>query len=303
MQFYHCFYTDLPDQFVEANHRALIRWATIWIKNHHPRKHSIIDNVPIAIFKNYDKHYPTFIANSQVMINDWLFKKGTRYNGRYWESLAEDQRSPAAPAVVRTKIPAATWRTFNAGQVNPIPSSPSQGGLSLAQAVQNIAIWRTIPMVLLDEPSARPPLKRESIIAGEIIGYRCWRIERGLLRSVWQSDFWHPGTILEGREIEDWGHRGVHAWKDPAGEHYHDYIREYLNSPKSLSAGENLRPAMATGSIYLWGDVVEHERGWRGEFASVRSLDWLYPDADMMGREREVLDNLREKYGVRDDQR
>jgi hypothetical protein len=55
---------------------------------------------------------------------------------------------------------------------------------------------------------------------------------------------------------------------------------------------------MVTGTVFLWGDVVEHERGWRAEFARVRSLDWLYPDETMMGREQEALDNLRRLYGV-----
>lgn len=32
---------------------------------------------------------------------------------------------------------------------------------------------------------------------------------------------------------------------------------------------ETRAPIIVTGSIYLWGDVVEHEHGYRGEFAKV----------------------------------
>jgi hypothetical protein len=53
---------------------------------------------------------------------------------------------------------------------------------------------------------------------------------------------------------------------------------------------------MCTGTVFLWGDVVEHERGYRAEFARVRSIDWLYPDETMMGREAEVLGSLRRAY-------
>lgn len=55
---------------------------------------------------------------------------------------------------------------------------------------------------------------------------------------------------------------------------------------------------MCTGTVLLWGDIVEHERGYRAEFAKVRSIDWLYPDVDMMGREAIVLNDLRRTYGV-----
>jgi len=153
--------------------------------------------------------------------------------------------------------------------------------------------------------SERPALKRDGIVAGEIVGYRCWRIEKGWLRSVYQSDVWKPGCVLEGRELGDWDSRGIHAWKDAASKEYSDYIRSYLNGVDSLkrmifshSRETNPQPAMVTGTVFLWGDVVEHERGWRAEFARVRSLDWLYPDETMMGREPQVLDDLLRLYGV-----
>lgn len=166
------------------------------------------------------------------------------------------------------------------------------------------ATWRLINNTGFEE-RLKPPLKRDGIIAGEIIGYRCWRIEDGLLRSVYQKDIWQPQAVLEGRELGDWDERGIHAWKDPASKQYHDYIRVYLNEPDDMYSRfifgrnrNNTRPAMATGTVFLWGDVVEHVRGYRAEYARVRSLDWLYPDADMMGRETIVLDDLRRTYNV-----
>src|SRR6185312_14878243 len=133
-------------------------------------------------------------------------------------------------------------------------------------------------------------------------GFRCWRVERGLLASVYQPDVWHPGKPLEGRELGDWDSRGIHAWKDAASKHYHEYIRNYLNSSKADSfwwpVDRSRQPAMVTGTVFLWGDVVEHERGFRAEFARVRSLDWLYPDETMMGSEPKWLEHFRSLYGV-----
>lgn len=152
----------------------------------------------------------------------------------------------------------------------------------------------------------RTALRREGIIAGEIVGYRCWRIEQGMLRSVYQNDVWLPGKVLEGRELGDWDQRGIHAWKSSRSKEYNSYLRSYLSraNPYVWSAflqddiHSDTRPAMVTGTIFMWGDVVEHERGWRAEYARVRSLDWLYPDDAMMGREQFVLDELRAIYGV-----
>jgi hypothetical protein len=48
----------------------------------------------------------------------------------------------------------------------------------------------------------------------------------------------------------------------------------------------------------FYGNFCTETHGWRGEFAKVRSIDWLYPDETMMGREAEVLDRLKRKYGA-----
>lgn len=315
MRFYHCFYTDLPDQFVEANSDRLIRWVDGWNdKNRYYHRHVVHDMVLLQVVGDSRKcKWPTIIANSFAQINNWLQTKGHLYNGRYWESLTEDQRSPVritdlssgafdpdddpygtSPAALaaagrRTGLTSLTWRLINSNTV------PFPGGIT----------WFDEP-----EPAPEPPLRRDSIIAGEIVGYRCWRIEHGLLRSVYQKDIWQPNQILEGREIGDWDSRGIHAWKSRASKEYHDYIRGYLNSENDkYTQMQNMilfgtsdvpqnKPAMLTGTVFLWGDVVEHERGYRAEYARVRSLDWLYPDETMMGIEQETLNKLRQKYGV-----
>ena len=175
---------------------------------------------------------------------------------------------------------------------------------------QLLSRWIILPgLVLMDvAEKPKPPLKREGVVAGEIVGYRCWRVEKGWLRSVYQSDVWKPGEVLAGRELGDWDSRGIHAWKDSGSKEYHDYIRSYLTQDRypfvwAFINGDRhldeVRPAMVTGTVFLWGDVVEHERGWRAEFARVRSLDWLYPDATMMGREQQALDDLRKLYGIK----
>lgn len=151
--------------------------------------------------------------------------------------------------------------------------------------------------VILDPP--RPSLHREMKV-GEILAYRCWRLQHGLLRSVYMRDEWNPGEIMIGRGIDDWSERGVHAWKDLNSRQFNEYVRGYLEI-KSDPWRAPITPTPAvivTGSVLLWGDVVEHEHGYRAEFAKINSIDWLYPDAMLMGRERETLAQLRTLYGV-----
>lgn len=118
------------------------------------------------------------------------------------------------------------------------------------------------------------PNEVAAIRAGEIIGYRAWIIdhESGFLRSMYAPHEWKPRRIetayLWHRYTEyefkcDWesvGIGGLHSFKTmtQAVVHYECY------------AVSNI---VVFGSIFMWGSVVEHEIGWRSEFASVRSID------------------------------
>lgn len=303
MLFYHCFFTDLPDQFVEANSRHLTRWTDKWRDNPYLAQSRIIDGVQISLIgKAKTDTWPTLKCASERMLDLWLHNKGANYHGGYWGTLAEDQRDPTRKSGVAGRDDA------DDGTIAWIsPGSVWYSGGTAARSGRSPVSVRQLLGDMADKP--KPALKRDGVVAGEIVGYRCWRVEKGLLRSVYQKDFWRPLEILAGRELGDWDSRGIHAWKDAGSKQYHDYIRAYLNDVSdpfrqmlmwgsSRSEPDTSRPAMVTGTVFLWGDVVEHERGWRAEYARVRSLDWLYPDATTMGREEESLSQLRAKYGV-----
>jgi hypothetical protein len=57
---------------------------------------------------------------------------------------------------------------------------------------------------------------------------------------------------------------------------------------------------LVIGSVAMWGEVIEHQYGWRSEYAGVRSLikvAGLVP----FWRKYEVLLELRERYGCSND--
>lgn len=317
MRFYHCFNTTLPDQFVEANAGALTRWVDGWRDQaRYYRRAQIVDNVALAVLGDAGKtRWPTLVSTSDTMLYLWMAKKGDAYNGRYWETLAADQCGAADPAsdpgrdaadalafawIPRTGLPATSCRSFPGGRTGGKRLTTRQI-VQAAQMLPGGVTWIGSDLAAEDPP----PLHREGIVAGEITGQRCWRVEQGFLRSVYQDDIWPPGQPMQGRELGDWDSRGIHAWKSNAAKEFFLYVRSYLNragdggmfGPSIMDCHET-RPAMVTGTVLLWGDVVEHERGWRAEFARVASLDWLYPDASMMGREAQTLDDLRRHYGL-----
>lgn len=53
---------------------------------------------------------------------------------------------------------------------------------------------------------------------------------------------------------------------------------------------------IALGSISIWGEVYEHERGYRAQFARVRSLDCIIDRHSGLGHAGAALERLRSLY-------
>lgn len=134
-------------------------------------------------------------------------------------------------------------------------------GFALGQLIQAAAAQQ---MAAAQRP--RTPLHAAGITVGEIVGWRIWQVRRQdrLLVSYSADRIWLPGEPMEGRP-SDHGSEGVWAFKDPA------------------PAATKLRelPQAALGTVWLWGDVVEHEVGYRAQFAALRSLEWAGPKMQM----------------------
>jgi hypothetical protein len=143
------------------------------------------------------------------------------------------------------------------------------------------------------EPKAKS-IEDAGISAGEIIGHRVWRITGGLLRSMAVDTVWAPNEVMEGKPGDHNG-MGVHAFKTA-----------------SLALTEyGALPEIVVGTVLLWGDVIEHELGYRAQFGKVNSIDFLLGEkseswvwswwAGWRRRQDEPsleLQRLRHRYGV-----
>lgn len=116
------------------------------------------------------------------------------------------------------------------------------------------------------KPQAPPP--HEGIQVGEILAWRCWKLSSFWLTSTYMdSQRWPHEEPLEGNPAK--ADEGIHAFKELAG--VQRYIKAYFGAPSCV---------LIIGQVWLWGEVVEHETGYRAEFAKPASLVQMLPSYD-----------------------
>jgi hypothetical protein len=156
-----------------------------------------------------------------------------------------------------------------------------------------------------------PAIPYAGIRTGELIGHRLWWVIGGQLCSLAHRMFWLPGETINGdtNQIvdQDWFFSRWTIWGGTyAFSAIKDLDEEIANLTEMKRRWEFLglgrgyatldwmplteTETFVAGTIKLWGDVVEHERGYRAEFAKINSLDAIYGPGD--------LAELRTKYGV-----
>jgi hypothetical protein len=168
--------------------------------------------------------------------------------------------------------------------------------------------WFTKP-----EPPAIP---YAGIRAGELIGHRLWWLIDGQLCSLAHRRIWQPGETVAGdtqKLVNDWSFLlGPNIWGGTyaffSAEQMGGEIKDCLeaiqssNDTRQRLAGMSalLSPlfwrgsleagGVVAGTIKMWGEVIEHERGYRAEFAKLNSIDAIHGEGD--------IDELRLRYGV-----
>jgi len=129
-----------------------------------------------------------------------------------------------------------------------------------------------------------PPVERGEMQVCNLIGWRAWRItQTGYLQSASVEAIWLPGEPMRG-VVEDYNGEGIHAYKARA---------DALCHPGAAAR-------VAFGSVLLWGDVVEHERGYRATCAKIVSIDDVIWDGNLPWSciATKALSFLRDRYGL-----
>lgn len=139
------------------------------------------------------------------------------------------------------------------------------------------------------------PLPKDDARRVDLIGWRVWRITgTGYLRSLTAEAIWLPGeTMVAHTEIGD-------AVASASGVHIFDSRAAAMREIERYLDHVGLSNGYALGTVQLWGDVVEHERGYRAERAVIRSIDEvvLANKAPWDSEPVKALAFLRARYGV-----
>lgn len=134
--------------------------------------------------------------------------------------------------------------------------------------------------------SSHPILRALPIVerGAAIIAHRLWDVRPAgrlaFLESVNGRVVWPVCEPMKAHRLEQYDgvdHTGIHAFKRPQSP------EAYL---KSYSVDK--RVTLVHGTVYLWGRVIEHEHGYRAEFA--------YPDV-LIVQEAALAQALRQTYG------
>lgn len=186
------------------------------------------------------------------------------------------------------------------------PNSPAYRNPNSQSGSADQGANLTYPFTYTYPLSQSKPIPYAGIRAGEIIGHRVWFLlhesDRPRLCSLTHRFIWEPGQVVEGditKELSPATHdypqplmAGVYSYDSSATLHndlenaFHWIalgILSHRNSIGNICAGVG-------GSVYLWGDVVEHEKGYRAQYAKIRSLDFAVGYCD--------LSKLRKEYGL-----
>ncbi|HXJ66864.1 MAG TPA: hypothetical protein VNN79_24165 [Actinomycetota bacterium] len=118
--------------------------------------------------------------------------------------------------------------------------------------------WTHIGHILNTDGPAGTKVESAGVRLGEITAWRLWWVDGHghRLRSVVRDEPWLPGVPMTGDPKPD-NRAGVYAFREPADAYCELSITE---------------TPLVLGTVKLWGRYVEHERGYRAEFARITSL-------------------------------
>ena len=156
-------------------------------------------------------------------------------------------------------------------------------------------------------------IENAGVRAGEIIGYRVWSLEtgdnimspfgkgyKGLLKSVVWPYIWTPSLVEKVDYVHPHQGQGFHAFKD-----IKQAEKEFLHY------ATNYDDTLVFGEVYMWGEVIEHELGYRSEYAKIKKLYRVVEPVDflwdkilrlcrrLMGKKSKIQE-LRERYNLLD---
>lgn len=204
--------------------------------------------------------------------------------------------------LTKQSIWSVNWGTTSAALM-PLPDPPGatsdhlkQMQEMMVQQVQKLML--SMPSWSLSDFSPKSPeIPHAGIRAGEIIGWRLWWVHKeGRLRSLVRDEiFWEPGVPTTG-DINQCVHISMRGPDRFGGVYsFNTYRAAMVEFSKLLFdlqiccyPTEGL-VGLILGTVKLWGEVVEHEGGYRASFAKPNEFLQTYYWGDGPSRDPQEL--------------
>jgi len=130
-----------------------------------------------------------------------------------------------------------------------------------------------------------------------VVGYRFWKLYKGVLRSIWHDDV--PWPFREIYRPADFP--GINAYFSEEKVVWNmDTWRKWMEWTPYPYPGRPYyaRPeAVLGGKVALWGEVVQHELGYMSSIAYPLSINHFFPYFPLRSAE-ENMDLIRINYGI-----
>lgn len=217
-------------------------------------------------------------------------------NGRYRSTATATPYSTAgAPGYFAGTGSATTSSTWITVTVTTVNGTSGTSTVYTSSPVTPVIGYPVGTIIADDDAAPLPRFEDAGVTAGEIIGYRAWLLRNDTLYSMYMDSYaWTPGGVEQAFSLNHSMH-GIHSFK-----HAGSALAEYAPSARSALP-------IVFGEVAMWGEVYEHERGYRAEFAAIRKIYGIVrqPCGDPgEGRRRGLwprttdLEILRKRYGV-----
>lgn len=201
------------------------------------------------------------------------------------------------------------WKPSSQAHGNPVDRADPAVD-SGADDASSIWTWHTGSVFPYPEPHCPEPIPYAGVRAGEIIGHRMWLVLDEGLCSLVHHFIWEPGATIEGKVDEIIEHNMWNFIKPIYGGVYSFDSYERLIAKEGPSIKTAVFPfpwlpdgfgvldfsrafmvrGLVIGTVKCWGEVIEHEEGWRAQYAKLHSINHIVGHAD--------INALRERYKV-----
>lgn len=189
-----------------------------------------------------------------------------KFHGVRWET----RPSPMVEAGfvkgdIRGKHWAPTKTTPRGSDEEPRFTRSTRDAILAATTAQIFSEHTSVTLVRAAEESitgSKRAVEDAGIRAGEIVAYRCWRLISNRLISLVAPTIWNPGVTIEGGDVlTQEKQTGVHAFRERDWCYVEAMNCAILKSP------------IVIGTVALWGEVMEHDFGYRAQYGKIVSID------------------------------